>query len=1006
MKKLALLWMFTLTQVAGVLFTSVSAQNLPDTLKKSSSRAITSYVEQVPDIIYPTPTSMALTKFVGYPVSHATGLIDISLPLYDMKLKHLNIPFRLQYHSSGIRLNDFPGIIGYGWSFSPGFKISRMIMGKPDDRYPVSYTSSDSSMPIQDIIKIAVPNNPGTQRPEEVDGQYDIFSLFLPQVSASFILLYQNNKYTVKMITEQPLKIVPLIDKTGNYMELYGFEVTDERGVKYYLGEASHYYLSDDNAYGYLEKPSNGSYSRIASGWMLRKIVQPNNDEINFNYKTNIEVDLRREDYCVIIDAGKTERRTANAEYDDYRTLTGELSFSVTNYLSSQYSNKSAKIPTTIEFKSGGTVTNKIEFGYKENPSTPIPATRFILESMKVYAGSNLIKTVSLTSKAPGLLTAVSISGEGRYQLSYNELFENEYKSETSKAMDWWGFYNGKVSNQTTIPQTNIQLAVPNQSWGWDMQTRAVGNADRTPDSLKMQAKVLNQIIYPTGGTFKINYGPHKYLTSKYGGGLRVNSTELYDPSSNKNTITRYVYEDTHYTAPIYPDASSYMKDLTLCGYVWETNTAGVIRSFITQRIRTITSISPYSYLSLDELPVWYGKVTVITNEENKSVYRYTTVADQFELFRVALDLTKEYAPYNFNRFLYKTPMLLEEQHYKKEGSTYTARQSVTNSYLIKDSTLTGLIALPYKQMNGPSMGNWEFLEEVGNSFIPLYSVFPNIITTKEYKLTYGSIQLASSLKQTTEQGKVITENTTYKYDAARPYNLTEKTIQDSNSGTLTEKYYFTNHTLPGAAYLTSAQKTAISQLDAANYRATVLQQTLEKNGQLLFGKLTGFRSLATPLLVPETTYEWRAGTYAASLQYPKYDSSGNLLYVTKDAQNIVYLWGYNRQYPIAEIKGCTYDDVIKAVSESALNTIALKAEPSETDWSTLKGLQTNSNLKGAHVTLYKYKPSVGVSETIAPNGLVTRYAYDSVGRLIEIAYLDGSTVKVLNTYMYNYKNN
>lgn len=1015
MKKANALFLLTSMLIAGSLFISASAQSLlngdktdlkPDTLARRISYAIESYVNQTPDVIYPTPTSMALTKFIGYPVSHATGTVDVSLPLYDMKQKHLNIPFKLQYHSSGIRLNDFPGIIGYGWSLSPGFKISRIIMGKPDERYPVNYTSLNT---IEDEINIAVPISNDTKRTGEVDGQYDIFSIFLPNVSASFILRYQNNSYTVKMITEQPLKIVPLIDKTGGYMELYGFEVTDEHGVKYYLGEATHYHSNDESAYGFLEVPARNSYSQVAAGWMLRKIVQPNNDEINFSYKANIEVNLRREDYCVITDAGQTIRNEPDAQFDDFMVLTGVFSFDITNYMASQYSNKSTKIPTSIEFKANNIINNKIEFGYKENPLTPTPSTRFILESMKVYANSSLIKTILFTSKSPGLLTAVSISGEGKYQLSYNEQYENQYQSETTKAMDWWGFYNGKTSNATTIPQGNVEIAIPNQGWGWDISTRTIGNANREPDSLKMQAKILNLITYPTGGTFKINYDVHRYQINsaeKYGGGLRVHSTELFDPSSNKTTVSRYVYQEPHYTAPVYPTAADYRKDLTLCGYTWNAHVLGSIRSYVSQRIRTITSISPHSYFSSDELPVWYGKVTVFINEDNKSVYRYSTVADNFELFRVALDLTKEYAHYKLNHFLYRTPILLEEQHYKKEGTTYSPKLFITNSYLIKDSILTGLIALPYKKVKGEAIGNWQFLDELGINHFPLYRFFPNIITTKTYKFAYGSIQLTSSLKQTTEQGKVIAETTTYKYDAARPYNITEKTILNSQNSTLSEKYYYSNNALPGMSSLTSTQKLAIAQLDAANYKTLPLQQTLEKDSQLLFGRLSGFRSLSTSLLVPETTYEWRSNAYAAELQYSNYDSSGNLRYVTKDAQKIIYLWGYNRQYPIVEIKGCTYENVTNAISENIINSIALRTEPTEADWNTLRSLQGNSYLNGAHVTLFKYKPSVGISETIEPNGLVTRYAYDSTGRLIEVSYLEGTTPKVLNSYIYNYKNN
>jgi hypothetical protein len=89
-----------------------------------------------PNVIPPDPVSAQFQKYLGYPVSHATGIPQINIPLYTMESSGVDIPFSLSYHASGIKVKEVAGTIGLGWSLFPGFKITRTIMGKPDDLVP------------------------------------------------------------------------------------------------------------------------------------------------------------------------------------------------------------------------------------------------------------------------------------------------------------------------------------------------------------------------------------------------------------------------------------------------------------------------------------------------------------------------------------------------------------------------------------------------------------------------------------------------------------------------------------------------------------------------------------------------------------------------------------------------------------------------------------------------------------------------------------------------------
>jgi len=133
------------------------------------------------------------------------------------------------------------------------------------------------------------------------------------------------------------------------------------------------------------------------------------------------------------------------------------------------------------------------------------------------------------------------------------------------------------------------------------------------------------------------------------------------------------------------------------------------------------------------------------------------------------------------------------------------------------------------------------------------------------------------------------------------------------------------------------------------------------------------------------------------------YDLKDNLRQVTKDnADNIVYLWSYNYQYPIAEIKGATYAEVKTALgnyTDTQVETLAAKTDPAA-DMTTINNLRTK--LPNALVTTYTYKPLVGVLTMTDPRGVKTTYEYDTFNRLKTIKDNKSQSIE---GYDYHYKN-
>jgi YD repeat-containing protein len=141
---------------------------------------------------------------------------------------------------------------------------------------------------------------------------------------------------------------------------------------------------------------------------------------------------------------------------------------------------------------------------------------------------------------------------------------------------------------------------------------------------------------------------------------------------------------------------------------------------------------------------------------------------------------------------------------------------------------------------------------------------------------------------------------------------------------------------------------------------------------------------------------------YKPRSTYHKFDSYSNPIHISRDdVTHIVYLWGYKGQYPIAEIKNATYDQVKKALG---LNPETLSSWDAQNP-DLINSLRNNAYLPvHAQVTTYKYKPLVGITEVTDPRGVTTYYDYDVFGRLKE-SYIQVSGQKqITGTYDYHYR--
>jgi YD repeat-containing protein len=942
-----------------------------------------------PRLTPPSPNVAEMEKFGTYSVNMATGLPNISIPLYEVKSGSISVPITLNYNAGGFRMFEKASWVGLGWSLEAGGALSRSVQDKPDDLdgyltktvEPIRDNCTDAGY---DYFQFGSMN---------FDNEPDVYSYHTPTVSGKFILQQNQGQGKIYMPLA-PVKVnhYPL-DPNGTPFQY--FDLLTDNGTKYVFGKDKNNSFADDRF-----QTTSGTLLFYRSAWHLTRILAPNNDdEVNLFYQDGGYTQYSDYSYSlsivdqVINNGGGSIVATA---YNAYGSASLQSSTTIQSVIQ------------RIEFENG-----QVEFiasdphqgsEIRQDERTSkylkqIIVKRLINGSLQPIIEVNFgysyfeYNFVTPPSYAALKLDQITITDKltnltKKYKFSY---WTDSFTWNHDTARDYWGFYNGHDENMDMIPRQKIWYAPSNNGSEVD-----IGFANREADSTYMKEGVLKVIQYPTGGTTTFDYQIHKYRDFntqeiKLAGGLRIKSI-LSDPAGGNATLKEYKYGPNNDGTGLInrdPTQATYMTTLSLI----ESNFQGVIGTGLQ---RTFYSSPTLNLDAFDNSVVYYTRV----EEYNKNLAAPSQNHRTVHTFSFAGDnVVRE----DQNGIMHKRSLFWKRGKPLTETGYNSNNQEVyikTTHYDIYNSQLIYPVgAYAYKSTR--------FLDKVTDPCFNKPSASEGQYVYGTYE-AYTDAEMVGSVKMETLPGPLAKTTTTTYNSNYQPMTSAETS---SNGKTRTTSY----------KYADDFPNTGVNaQLLSRNMISTPLEKEMKLNsGSTIYKEKTYFKVVAgsnaqsnvNNVVVDSIAVAPNGQNLEGRISFPNYDEVGNIL-----GYNIIdgsvrgvpttMLWGYAKSLPIAELQ-----NVNKTEFDAVLPQITIDGQPATmaavnalTDKAKIElfinDLRTKLASAKALVTGYVYEPNLGVVSMIDPNGRKRTYAYNGLSSLIEIRDHDNNIVK---SFKYHY---
>lgn len=932
------------------------------------------------DFSKPVPSVSSLATYGNIPMSNATGLPEISIPLLGLPTLHraIGLDLSLSYNPLNIAAMEPASEVGTGWSLFAGGVISRSIVNELDEKFDDT--------------------NTGNYTKNDFD---DVYYYNLPGISGKFKMLRNTTANTFQLINLSSNKIKIEYTRENNAATLIfnSFTITDTKGIKYIFSDYSKS-SQQQNIFGI----SNKIYK---SAFFLSQIKDAGNIELaNFTYQKDIKYATNGTSLlyqtCKLktitsLDFGKIEinytydpnlENTLNDPYSinnillktKYNMLISGYSFEYSTYpfvyfngFTSENANK--RILTKLKkINKNNIVSETTEFRYKENsPNLNIPEYNGValcpdpdittnphrailgsLEKIITPTGGvteyNFEPNQEYIDKSTSAYLETMVDGESFSdpELQYPEIFK-EIDFNTSLSSSYTFTVTGTQGKLRKVYLLyHLQEKFPPPIYWDDSPTYVawnIANLSDTNDGSYCNAP-------GSGYTEDYYLRTFSLLPGTY--------TIQFSGSGGKGII--HLYDLKYKTQPF--RNANYINSLRI----------GSIKLYKSVSEIVPTKVTKYEYDSFTDVNSSSGigfYPEVEGHEEGQKYVLYKNVK-----------ISNADDGNGYIKYYYKTPNDYPSEPYTVNGSpvSYWPYYSLTKGGVLEKKEV-------YNAQNS-------LLAK--EQFDYTFDVIP---AAYDYLLFGNGTNIyakAAWLTKTNATSTTYFENNQSTEDQSETqfnvFNFEMGSTKKILDGNTIEQFF----SYPESGY---------THLSNANILSTPVMVVEKNDGKTVSKAETKYDNTASTLPTSMVEFNVNDNSTKMTKKMDVYDAKGNLLQFSSEAgipTAIVY--GYDQTLPIARIEGATYAQVSSLVqpiidasnadAQNPINEMALIT--------ALENFRKNPALQNVQMTTYTYDPLIGVTSTTSPEGIREVYRYNANNQLEKIVDMNGVTLK---EYQYNYKN-
>lgn len=461
-----------------------------------------------------SPDVAAFNKYGEIPISHFSGVPNISIPIYSIQEGDLNIPINLKYHAGGFKVDEMASEVGLGWSLSSGGMISRSKNGNSDE-FPGGYHDVANNIDVylinSDDSEDQLNKYDDYDQMNKIslgiwDLQPDVFSFnILGKYNGQFIIDYEGNILTMP---SSKVKVIPPVLFSGPTSLSLRYGAADDEWL-IITTDGNRFYFGGDFPY---KEQTNQVFTETTSeedfdsAWYLKKIISAGGQIAEYSYDSEVI------DYDAV--NSKTVYTPIGQLGSCYRPTQSNLSqMTVTTPKVTEIETNNYKIVFGRESRidlSGASRLSTINIQKKTNGI--LGSMKFIRLYNNQYFGSQNDNKRLKLDKLRIYPNIYNQNDSLEYSFQYDESYE--LPESTSYDKDHWGYYN--AANNTGL--------VPEMEYGGQL----LAGADRAVNEDVSLAYLLEKIVYPTKGFTEFEYESNQYY----------NEEHYYDPRYEQIYVT------------------------------------------------------------------------------------------------------------------------------------------------------------------------------------------------------------------------------------------------------------------------------------------------------------------------------------------------------------------------------------------------------------------------------------------------------------------------------------